>query len=221
MVLMTDRALRRTIDVLISIDKKLKDAGIDPQKINLHKILILVFQAISTEDNPVIQEMYTNLLAAAIAGEKVEVDDIKILDILGGNDILILEAVYNSSQDSCRIHDLMYVTKLSKEEYETSIERLTNKALIQSNTLEQIDLSVRIALSNIDRDRGVSEYTKPGDIMLDLEVIEKSFQNALKRMIEAQTMSKYDCIKLTTYGQSFMRKCKGIITRSIETEQNP
>jgi hypothetical protein len=57
--------------------------------------------------------------------------------------------------------------------------------------------------------------------MLDLEIIEKSFQNALKNIIEAQTMSKYDCIKFTTSGQAFLRKCKGIITKSIETEQNP
>lgn len=213
--------IQRTIDVLISIDRKLKDAGIDPQRVNLHKILIPAFQAISIEDNPAIQEMYVNLLAAAMAGEKVDVKDIATLKLLESNDILVLEAMYYKNPEICRGDFVYSKSGVSKEQFKVSIDGLMAQGIVESATLAEAIRSIKIALSGITSDKGIAEYTRPGDPMLDLEYIQKSFQDALERIIEAQTIDKYDSIKFSNRGWGFMQKCKGIITKSVETEQKP
>lgn len=213
--------MQRTIDMLISIDKKLKEAGIDPQRVNLHKILIPAFQAISIEDNPAIQDMYINLLAAAMAGEKVDVKDIATLKLLESNDILVLEALYYNGNGSCRGDFAKHKSGVTRDAFEVSIDGLIAQGIVESTTLEEAVYSIEIALSGITSDKGAAEYIRPGDPMLDLEYIQKSFQDALKRIVEAQTTNKYDSIKFTNRGWEFMRKCKGIITKSVETEYNP
>jgi hypothetical protein len=212
--------IQRTIDVLISIDSKLKNAGINPQKVNLHKILIPAFQAISIEDNPAIQEMYVNLLAAAIAGEGVDVKDIATLKLLESNDILVLEALYYNGNSSCRGDFVKYKSGVTREQFESAVDGLVAQGIIESTTLQEAVRSIEIALTGITSDKGVAEYTRPGDPMLDLEFIQKSFQNALKKIVEAQTIDKYDSIKFTNRGWEFMQKCKGILTKSVEAEQN-
>jgi hypothetical protein len=209
------------LDWVLAADAKIKASGRELSSVDIDDVLIPLIQGISNKKNTSIQEMYANLLTAAIAGEKVGVGDVSTLKMLEGNDVLILEAIYQSPRDCCRSHDLIYISKLSKEEFDLSIDGLMAQGIIESTSLKEAIFSIEIALSGIDRDRGASEYIKPGDIMLDLEIIERSFQNALKTVVEAQTVNKYDSIKFTTRGWEFMRKCKGIITKSIETEQNP
>jgi hypothetical protein len=212
--------IQRTIDVLISIDKKLKDAGIDPQRVNVHKILIPAFQSISIEDNPAIQEMYENLLAAAIAGERVDVRDIATLKLLESNDILVLEAMYYKNPEVCRGDFVYSKSGVSKEQFKVSIDGLMAQGIVESATLAEAIRSIKIALSGITSDKGMAEYTRPGDSILDLEYIQRSFQDALERIIEAQTVDKYDSIKFTNRGWEFMQKCKGIITKSVETNRD-
>jgi hypothetical protein len=214
--------IQRTIDVLISINKRLNEADIDPKQVNLYKILLPTFQAISIEDNPAIQEMYANLLAAAIAGEKVDVKDINTLKLLESNDVLILEFIHTIGRESCRRNIIEYRSGVDKEQFELAIDGLISQGILESTTIEQIDLAIETALSNITRDRGASEYTASNKeiFYIDLDAISSALRQALEFIIEAQTIRKYDSVKFTNRGWEFMQKCKGVITKSIETEQN-
>ena len=210
--------IQRTVDLWISIEERLKDAGIDPKRVSLDKILMPALQAISIEDNPVIQKMYENLLTAAIAGEKVDVKDINNLKLLESNDVLILEAMYSIGHNSCRGDTIKYQSRINREHFELAVDGLILQGIIESTAIEQMDTAIETALSNITRDKGAAEYTasKKEMLYLDLKAISMALRQALEFMIEAQTTNKYDSIKFTNKGWEFMQKCKGIITRSID-----
>jgi hypothetical protein len=215
--------IQRTINALISAEEKLRKAEIDPKIINLDKVFLPILQAISIEDNPVIQEMYENLLTAAIAGEKVDVKDINNLKLLESDDVLILEAMYKMGYDSCRGDTIKYQSGINREHFESAVNGLILQGIVESTVIEQIDIAIETALSNITRDKGAAEYTASEKQMfyLDLEAISVALKQALEFMIEAQTTNKYDLIRFTNKGWEFMQKCKGIITKSVETEHNP
>jgi hypothetical protein len=213
----------RFLDWVLTCDKRLKESGREPLLIDIDDILIPLIQGMSTKKNMLIQEMYENLLTAAIIGEKVDVKDINNLKLLETNDVLILEAMYKMGYDSCRGDAIKYQSGVSIEHFKSAIDGLISQGIVESTVIGQIDMAIETALSNITRDKGAAEYTASQKEMfyLDLEAISMALKQALTFTIEAQTTNKYDLIRFTNKGWEFMQKCKGIITKSVETEQNP
>jgi predicted transcriptional regulator len=187
------------------------------------KIILEIVERATIEDNDTIKEMYRYLLTCAIAGEKVGASDLGTLRNLDSDDILILDLIYEKSQAQWRNYDIIYRSGLNREGYEISIDRLLSQGIIQSTSIKETKTAIETALDNITRDRGASEYTASEKKLLDLDlsILSQSLQNALEIIVEAQTINKYDYIQLTNRGKEFMRKCKGIIDKPIETEQNP
>jgi hypothetical protein len=214
--LLEDERIGESIQkVIVSAkERELKIDSID------ENIIVDLLEGMGRE-NSTLQEIYQNLFLVAITGGKVETKDINNVNLLESNDVLILETMFEEGYNSCRGEFIEHRARINRDALEISIDGLIAQGIVESTTLEEAVYSIEIALSGITRDKGVAEYTRPGDPILDLEYIQKSFQNALKRIVEAQTIDKYDSIKFTTRGWEFMRKCKGIITKSVETKQNP
>jgi hypothetical protein len=210
----------RFLDWVCACDKKLKESGREPTSIDIDDILIPLVKGISTKKNTLIQEIYANLLTGAIAGEKVDIKDVNNANLLETNDVLVLEAIYQAGRTRCQDYELIYRSGLTKTEFQIAIDGLLSQGIVELTSLEDINILIESALSNITRDRGASEFFADEKqlLELDLNTVSNSLQNALKLIIDAQTINKYDYIKFTTRGWEFMRKCKGILTKTVEND---
>lgn len=214
--LLEDEKIAESVQKVIA---SAKERGLKIDSID-ENIIVDLLEGMGKE-NLTIQEIYQNLFLIAVTGGKVEIKDTNNANLLESNDILILEALYYNGNNICIGDFAKYKSGLTRDEFESAVDGLIAQGIIESTTLAEAINSIEISLSDITRDKGAAEYTRPGDPMLDLQYIQKFFQNALNRIIEAQTINKYDSIKFSNRGWEFMQKCKGIIIKTIETEQNP
>jgi hypothetical protein len=136
--------MERTIEALIKADKKLREAGIDPKRANLDKVLLPLIQAISLEDDSDIQEIYQNLLTAAFAGEEVGVSDLITARSLESNDVLFIDAIYKTGRDRCQDYELIHRSGLNDQKFKTSVDRLVSLGIIELTALEDIDMIINL-----------------------------------------------------------------------------
>jgi hypothetical protein len=89
----------RTAKAIAYAYQKLKDAGIEPQQIEL-KTLIPLLEGISIESDETLQQKWVNLLTSAASGNTIHPSYIKILSELGSIDVKILDGLYKRVKDS-------------------------------------------------------------------------------------------------------------------------
>jgi hypothetical protein len=86
---------QRTAQALLKSYKALKEAGIEPQKVQL-KTLIPLLEGISLEEDEELQKRWTNLLTSAIAVGKIHPSFPNILSEVDQTDAKVLDHLFNS-----------------------------------------------------------------------------------------------------------------------------
>lgn len=188
----------RTIDTLISIDQKLRSVAISMHRVDLDRILIPVIRSISIEDYSIKRNMYVNLLTSAIGGQRVKAIDINTLQLLELNELLILDTLFDDDHDSCKGELIQDRSSVTIDEFKISVDMLIAQGIVESTALLEAMHSLQIFDSQ-DNSR-----------ILDLELIQKSFQNIFQAIVDAQTIGKYKSIQFSSRGREFIRKCKGL-----------
>ncbi len=214
--LLESKSIQLIMEAIAKVEERnLKINTVEP------KILIGLSEGIVLETDLVLQEMYTNLLAAAISGEQISPDEVQILKEIGTNEIKILEVLFKSGNQNTDNGYILVVTKLISEDYEVAVDRLIAKGLIKPTVMQNIEAWRTNIGYGLTKDRGVAEYIGGESLRAaDLEAIEASFKMTMNTLIDLQTIDKYRSIGLTKMGQNFMKKCKGVIEKPIEPEQN-
>ena len=93
------KRIERAIDLTVKVQKKLKDAGIVDIRPITEKIGLPLIENATLEDDPILKEMYANLLFNAINPESSEIDIqyVNTLKALTKGDILLFETIFSGA----------------------------------------------------------------------------------------------------------------------------
>jgi len=89
------RRIERAIDLSVSVQKKLEDAGVVDIRPITEKVGIPLIENATLEGDPDVQDMYANLLFNAInpASGEIDIQFVKTIENLTSVDILLFEAI--------------------------------------------------------------------------------------------------------------------------------
>jgi hypothetical protein len=185
---------QRTAETFLKSYKMLKEAGVEPQKVQL-KTLISLLDGISLEENEELQERWTNLLTAAIAVGRIHPSYPVILGQISSLDAKIL--------------DKLYELELSRKYYKVSepwiLFELADE-FEKGSTFRSLYTKPGVAISKQDVEE-IKEMTSTIEEGIDNLVRQKLVEVEAER-INNKTFPTgwgYQVIKLSSSGKRFLK----------------